>query len=341
MDVGMLTGQAWEWLRSSRADPPAVASSGARGKTYVTALEQAWQMFQAASTVGPATRPLLIFYGLSQAGRAIAAAACGLTGEDWRLKDHGIRATGFHLGFPAIEIRTDAAGTAGSFPRVSQLLGSPVWGREDPVRLEDVWDLLPVNIDYPLTNRDRLTPLYVYDHRVTREDHPLLSVPVSDIPDRVLDAATPEALADFLTAYPPLARHHSYVTARPAGPQAPPAYERFDEGGGALVFNWLVPNGAVSRAERQAHLRAMTHSHGGLRYFFPVIAPMTKELHPLMAWWAVLYSLSMLARYEPAQWAACINVDKNSHAVPIERILELAIVHVPVLIKDAVAQVAR
>jgi hypothetical protein len=30
-------------------------------------------MFRAASFVGPATRPLLIFYGLSQAGRAIVA----------------------------------------------------------------------------------------------------------------------------------------------------------------------------------------------------------------------------------------------------------------------------
>lgn len=28
-----------------------------------------------------------------------------------------------------------------------------------------------------------------------------------------------------------------------------------------------------------------------------------------MAWWAVLYALSMLARYHPAQWANRINVD--------------------------------
>ena len=43
-------------------------------------------MFRAAATgTGVATRPLLVFYGLSQAGRAIAAAASGLpaTGGNW------------------------------------------------------------------------------------------------------------------------------------------------------------------------------------------------------------------------------------------------------------------
>ena len=54
------------------------------------ALEQAEQMFHAAATVGVATRPLQVFYGLSQAGRAIAAAASGLTGDGWELAGHGI-----------------------------------------------------------------------------------------------------------------------------------------------------------------------------------------------------------------------------------------------------------
>ncbi|MFI6689185.1 YaaC family protein [Streptomyces sp. NPDC050485] len=337
----MLTDGAWEWLRASRSEPPGRANSGSRRKTYATALEQAWQMFQAAAAVGPATRPLHVFYGLSQAGRAIAAAAWELKGEDWRLDAHGIKTTGFDRDFPDIEIRTDRAGTQGSFPRLSQLLGSPVWG-PDPVRLEDVWDLLPVNIAYPLTERARLTPLTVFEHHVGHHDHPLLSVPVSDIPDRVIDAGTREALAEFLISYPSVARHHSYVTTRTSRGEldAPPAYERFEEGSGALRFNWTMPEGAATRAERREHLRAMTHEHGGLRYFLPVISPMAKELHPLMAWWAVLYTLSMLARYEPAQWSACTNVDLNAHAVPIERVLQLAIDHVPVLIRDAVAQVA-
>ena len=72
-------------------------------------------MFRAAAVVDSATRPLQVFYGLSQAGRAIAAAALSLKGQDWRLESHGIKTTGFHLPFSDIEIRTDPPGTQGSF----------------------------------------------------------------------------------------------------------------------------------------------------------------------------------------------------------------------------------
>ncbi|MGW7312557.1 YaaC family protein [Streptomyces sp. NPDC054865] len=44
-----------------------------------------------------------------------------------------------------------------------------------------------------------------------------------------------------------------------------------------------------------------------------------------------LKRLSMLARYQPAQWANHINVDGSRHAVPIEKILERAMDHLPVL----------
>ncbi|MEW2121213.1 hypothetical protein AB0945_39970 [Streptomyces sp. NPDC005474] len=95
--------EAWERLRASRSDPLGRADTGSRRKTYAAALDQAEQTFQAAATVGTATRPMQVFYGLSQAGRAIAAAAVAIKGEDWNLTSHGIKATGFHLPFPDIE----------------------------------------------------------------------------------------------------------------------------------------------------------------------------------------------------------------------------------------------
>ncbi|WP_416071590.1 YaaC family protein [Streptomyces sp. ME02-8801-2C] len=59
----------WQALRETRSDPPGWAGSGnaARRKTYNAALEQAEQLLKAAAQVGPASRPLLLFYGLSQA----------------------------------------------------------------------------------------------------------------------------------------------------------------------------------------------------------------------------------------------------------------------------------
>ncbi|MGW0703343.1 YaaC family protein [Streptomyces sp. NPDC002867] len=338
-DLG--TDQAWERLRASRSNPPGKAADpGARRKTYAAALEQTGQMFRAAAVVDPATRPLQVFYGLSQAGRAIAAAALSLKSQDWRLESHGIKTTGFHLPFRDIEIRTDPPGTQGSFVRVSEALDSPVWGT-DPIRLEDVWDLLPPNHDYPLSIRDRLTPLFTDERSVGDHEHSLLSVPVCGIPDRVIDAGTREALADFFAAYPAVAQHKSYVTTRALslGPEAPPEYSRYDHGGGELVVNWEMPKGSATGAERREHLQAMTRRYAGACYFLPVLSPMKRELHPLMAWWAVLYTLSMLARYQPATWVKLISVDDSPHAVPIERLLERAISHLPVLIADTIAEV--
>ncbi|MFJ4696477.1 YaaC family protein [Streptomyces sp. NPDC088766] len=348
MHIDLDAAQAWERLRASRWNPPGRADTGSRRKTYAAALEQAEQTFQAAATVGTATRPMQVFYGLSQAGRAIAAAAVTLKGEDWNLDSHAIKATGFHLPFPDIEIRTDPPGTKGSFVKVSEVLDSPVW-EKDPVRLEDMWDLLPPNLRYPLTTRDRLTPLYTDEVGVGTHDHSLLSVPVCNIPDRVIDAGTREALADFLASYPAVAQHESYVTTRALslGSEAPPEYSRYDHGGGEMTINWQMPQGAgtgfdglATGAERLAHLRAMTRSYRGDRYFLPVLPPMKRELHPLMAWWAVLYALSMLSRYQPAAWGTLINVDNSKYAVPIERLLEVGINHLPVLIADAITEVS-
>ncbi|MGW6489323.1 YaaC family protein [Streptomyces sp. NPDC055056] len=84
----------------------------------------------------------------------------------------------------------------------------------------------------------------------------------------------------------------------------------------------------------------MTCGYAGDRYFLPVLAPMKGKLHPVMAWWAVLYTLSMLARYQPAEWVKVISVDDNPHAVPIVRLLERAINHLPVLIADATTEVS-
>ncbi|MFL0421804.1 YaaC family protein, partial [Micrococcus luteus] len=62
-------------LRALRANRPPLAKRGARGQLFSAGLEQAEQFWMAANSVGPETRPLLLFYGLGQAGQALCAAA--------------------------------------------------------------------------------------------------------------------------------------------------------------------------------------------------------------------------------------------------------------------------
>jgi hypothetical protein len=63
-------------------------------------------------------------------------------------------------------------------------------------------------------------------------------------------------------------------------------------------------------------------------------------IHPLMAWWALLHSLSMLARYQPAEWSAQIDVDRSQYAVALENLLGEALAVVPTLIAEAIEKVA-
>lgn len=50
--------------------------------------------------------------------------------------------------------------------------------------------------------------------------------------------------------------------------------------------------------------------------------------------------LSLLYRYQLAVWGTLMSVDSSRHAVPIERLLERAISHLPVLIADAITEVS-
>jgi hypothetical protein len=76
-------------LRSIRANRTKLAQTGARARTFGAALEQAEQLWRASETVGPIVSPLLLFYGLTQAGRAICAA--GGPDPGWRpAEKHGL-----------------------------------------------------------------------------------------------------------------------------------------------------------------------------------------------------------------------------------------------------------
>jgi hypothetical protein len=67
---------------------------------------------------------------------------------------------------------------------------------------------------------------------------------------------------------------------------------------------------------------------------------MNSFLHPLLVWWVVLYGLSMLARYEPAGWAAMIDIDSSDEAAAIENILDQAMDAIPALVLEAITSVS-
>jgi hypothetical protein len=344
MQSGTDAEAMWEKLRGTRWNPPvAVSGSESRRQTYVFGLEQAEQMFRAAAGVGVATRPLLLFYGLSQVGRAIAAAAVSADQDGWELEGHGIRCASQSLRGPLPEIRVqaDKEGSKGSFARLSELLGSPLWPKAESPTLGVLWDMLPENRFSPLDDAgvSRRTPLLV-DHQFTDpEPHPLVSVAVIYFPPWVATADGSAALDSYLKAFPDMPAWDSYHR-RGREHDSVPDFTRHVDGWAELVMNWELPGGSGGLEEKRGFLRTMTRPYNGEWWMFPAAGAADRGMHPLMAWWAVLYTLSMLARYQPAEWAAHINIDASRHAITVETLLKRAIVIVPALIAEAIDQVA-
>ena len=107
-------------------------------------------------------------------------------------------------------------------------------------------------------------------------------------------------------------------------------------------MHWRLPEGqSGTAAERLALLRGLTRPYQGRLYFFPVVTSDKRTLHPLMTWWAILHTLSMLARYQPAEWASHIDIDASENAVAIECLLKEAIRILPQLVVETIDQIAR
>jgi hypothetical protein len=305
-------------------------------------LEQAEQMFRAAARVGTATRPLLAFYGLNQAGRAIAAAGSAVQGEDWRLSGHGIKSKDLDGPLAKIAVRCDKAGSSGSFVRLSELLDSPVWPHSKPMALSFLWDCLPETRLTPLADdASRHCPLLVDTQPMHGEPHPLATAPVMYFPPWVVNSPHGcESLAEYLAVFPGAREFDSFVRDGSA-PDSQPRFIEDVDGWGELQMNWQAAGGKQCDFIQQgAFLVGITRSYNGSLYFFPAPDGFDKSLHPLMAWWAVLHVLSMLARYQPAGWAGHIDVDRSPYAVPLENLLKAALVLMPKLIIDTIWEVS-
>jgi hypothetical protein len=76
-----------------------------------------------------------------------------------------------------------------------------------------------------------------------------------------------------------------------------------------------------------------------LEVITPDLAGATGDQARLVLWWAVLYALSMRARYEPQWWTNDLDPDRCIYAVTVESILERALLDCPETIEDAIRAV--
>lgn len=336
---------AWQSIRILRAKPPGLVD-GERLGVFVSALEQSEQLFRAAESVGPAARPLPLFYALSQAGRAIAAARLV---DRWRLSGHGLSAlpsTESNILRRPIAAKAKAEGRRDSFAGVAAATGSEAFN--GTVELGRVWAAIPDFIE-PMHQMPDLDPEWRRPLRafLVDESHGDGSInPLRQPLQLLLDGLTPGAsdvvgLLDELKQYPSAGEPGGLTG---VGGYHPPGLIRTADDPQPIMTT-LAPNGRLcpwfiwsqvgywEGAACPALEEIAPVYRNGSRILLPALAG--RLLSPLMLWWVLLFGLSSVARYDPEVWVAALDVNISEQAVPIEAALDVALEALPELILDA------
>lgn len=331
---------SWRAIRSLRANPPGNAG-GTRQPTFTMALEQAEQLFRAAADTGPASRPLPLFYGLSQAGRAVVAARDA--GAHWTFRGHGIgeaasvnQKTGTIADFH-IEPHTS---TSGGFKVVAAALNSSTM--PGPTRLGDIWTLIPDTYRFELPKAGRRQLLNI-DIKNYPDPFSPINAEISNVPASLGVNPRPDAdpsaprtdwaeeeqrVRDYLNRYPSLAGYRF----NNSGGQ-PIGFRPHDDATATVPIQWPAgPEWPSGPARYQQLQRRVAVSYAGHTNIYPTIDATNRPLHPLITWWALLFGLSILARYEPERWGRAIDINTSLEAVAVEHLLDTALDALPELL---------
>ncbi len=347
--------QAWGVeLRSIRANRPKRAQTGARAQTFGAALEQAEQLWRASEAVGTIASPLLLFYGLTQAGRAICAG--GTPGNAWRpAESHGLAfqftrpANGANLDLATVVVKPSGDGL---IQQVARILDSPVLS--GPATLSALLGSLDAKLLFSGSQVADPKPLEVHEwtkNLTTLGTTATKSLFLAPAPDRFaantrLVAAGPqnlehtriipptgEQIAEWLDTYPTL--RGLGVPTEVLGPE--PSLDRSDRGDWVIKLIWDTDASMAGITQSDWTVEHLDELYsyewnGTSGVVLPAVAGNTEAHDLVVAWWLVLYCLSMLARYYPKEWTEILDVDRSPLAVPIEHVLSVAYAAVPALI---------
>ncbi|WP_436776512.1 YaaC family protein [Yinghuangia sp. YIM S09857] len=334
------TEAVWRALRHLRAAPPGHATQGSRKDMFSAALEQTEQLFAAASTVGPASRPMLLYYAVNQAGRALAACA-PVPKPESVLQGHGLvvaKKDQPDIGEVTVQ---DKGADHSSFLRVAKILKSRTLPAQ--TRVADLWTAILEVERWPLkASTGTLLHVSLDGLKVDDPTATSLAAIASEMPARLKDAVAPEDRERDVTAwladYPTLA---GYAFRWPGAfrPDGPDHWNARENTIGCRL-TWRLDPGEtpLSRFDKLAPWKGRSFD-GTTRVLHPAFGGHDDQLHPLLAWWAILHALSMMARYQPAQWTVQTDVNKSPDAVALEYLLDKALAAVPDLVLAAIDEV--
>lgn len=309
-------------IRATRSRPPGKAGSNReRRATYSAALEQFDSLIRSARVAVPAARPLPLFYALSQGGRAILAAHG--PGTDWNTRGHGLVEGSVNEPILRSTIALDRR-RPGLFAAVAGVTGSCVFGGR--VELGQLWAALPTEAAYD--ENGRWTPaLQVWPRMYSKDpvEHMLGSGGKATVLLRK-DGVSPEDLTSLLRRYPmaegavPIVAQGIWsIEETPFGFGYPVAWREEGTLLSTQDLLWRIP------------LYRFPNEH----WLLPGIGSRRSPMTPLMLWWALLFGLSLLARYQSAEWVSALDPDESVLTVPVEELMDEALEAVPHVLFEA------
>ena len=348
----------WQEIRALRASPTGLAASDhERRKVFTSALRQSEELARVVTSAGYATKPLMLFYCLSQGLRA--ASAAHVADDAWIIVGHGARIS------PAEEVmattitpnprlKTDSRDSLSALHEL--LVAGPM---TQPMTLGEVWlaaaGLPDIPSEYPVTGARSLIlrlPSPYPDLHARHAQEGVLEVAVEGLSPDISD----EQLVAALAPYPSLGDLKSARGLREGTDQA--AFYTFDRAqvlyapkvsgrpvDMSTLFPWIshAPvlfahvDGTDEQSRRRAFARLAPTGIAGRRddrLCVPAVGGSPKPEWPAL-YWLVLLALSSLVRYEPAQWITAVDADHSTLAVPLEQVCDQAEKLLPIMLHSA------
>lgn len=163
---------------------------------FAAALQQSEELFEAASVISYAAMPLPLFYAVSQAGRAIAAAYD--TTSSWQIRAHGLTVGDYVTDIRETTVtpspRKDGRDAYGA---VARALGSDVL--QGTVTFASLWASLPDLMDHPRLAGNALPALEIRPEGSNPRGFPVLHPAMGTV--HILDAHGENALLQRLARY--------------------------------------------------------------------------------------------------------------------------------------------
>lgn len=313
-------------LDSLRSVRPPTVKRGARGSTYTASLIQAQELWTAANGVSTLASPILRYYALLQAGMAVCAAS-NLGNDKWRPKQgHGLTllvGSGERLDLSEIIIKEDGIGAAQT---LAAALGSPLLTQE--ASLSELVAALPgqsllCDTDFYPPKALKLSP------RPYGDRHGQQGLLISDLPTSApifrqnpdgegLARPSLDEVKRLFEYYPSLKRlpdpDHIHLLPDPGEEPTCDIELAWQLGASPSYQEW------VNYLDIWTWPQVILTDPNAL--VLPAVGGNLEAQHPLVTWFLVMYSFSILARYYATQWRRLLDLDQNREAMLLRRLVD-------------------